>query len=596
MTCNEIGGGHFSMKTLKFLFGLIKGMRFRYFTAILLGVIISLIPLTNNYLVKVIVDDVILAGRNNILVPILAAIFICTLIRVSIWYYIRYVLEITAQKVMLNVRTRGFKKILAMEFSFFDKTRTGDLMTRITADVEMIRHFFAWVLYFFVEQTVIFGGAFLFMLTAADLSFLALSVLVLPLSVYMAVKLAFSIRPRYAKVREMRAALNTVAQENIEANRVVRAFVREDFECEKMRRASENFRSEQYNVNKVWRRFMPFLSNIQMIFTIYNIVAGGILVINGNMSLGDLVMFNGMVWMITGPLTQYGFLANDAANCIASSEKIMELLETDTEIKPVTAHPIKKQIRGDIDFINVGFGYDGDEHALHDVSFNVKSGETIGLIGTAGSGKSTIINLISRFYDVKHGVIMIDGEDIKNIDLDTLRGSIAVAQQDVFLFSNTIRDNIAFGMYGATEEDIINAAKAAQAHDFIMNLPDGYDTVVGERGVGLSGGQKQRLTLARALLSNPSILVLDDTTSALDANTERYIQSSLSQAFKNKTVFIISQRISSVKNCDQIFVMENGVITERGKHNELIRNNGYYSRVFRHQFGDCFEEAKGGEL
>lgn len=582
------------MKTMKFLFGMLKGQRVRYYTAILLGIFISLVPLTNNYLVKIIVDEVITAGRNNILVPVLAAIFICTLVRVSVWYYIRYVLEITGQKVMMDIRNRGFKKILAMEFSFFDKTRTGDLMTRMTADVDMIRHFFAYVLYVFVEQTVIFTGAFAFMLTVADASFLVLAVFVLPLAVFMAVKLAFTIMPRYAKVRELRSILNTVAQENIEANRVVRAFVREDFEREKMWEASENFRQEQFNVNRVWRRYMPFLSNMQLIFTIYNIVAGGILVINGTISMGDLVMFNGMVWMITGPLTQYGFLANDAANCIASTQKMMELLSTDTEIKPVTQHPIKKHIRGDIDFINVSFGYDGDEHALHHVSFQVKAGETIGLIGTAGSGKSTIINLISRFYDVDHGVVLIDGEDIKNIDLDTLRGSIAVAQQDVFLFSNTIRDNISFGVTGATEEDIINAAKAAQAHEFIVNLPEGYDTVVGERGVGLSGGQKQRLTLARALLNNPSILVLDDTTSALDAETERYIQSNLSHFFGDKTVFIISQRISSVKNCDQIFVLENGVITERGKHEELIRNEGYYSRVFQHQFGDCFGEMKGG--
>lgn len=582
------------MKTIKFLFGMLKGQRLRYYTAILLGAFISMIPLTNNYLVKVIVDEVITAGRNNLLVPVLAAIFICTLVRVSAWYYIRYVLEITGQKIMMDVRNRGFKKILAMEFKFFDKTRTGDLMTRMTADVDMIRHFFAYVLFVLVEQTVIFAGAFIFMLTVADFSFLILSVFVLPLAIYMAVKLAFTIMPRYAKVRELRSILNTVAQENIEANRVVRAFVREDFERDKMKQASENFRQEQLNVNKVWRRYMPFLSNMQLIFTIYNIVAGGILVINGVMSMGDLVMFNGMVWMITGPLTQYGFLANDAANCIASTGKLMELLQTDTEIKPVTANPIKKHIHGDIDFINVSFGYDGEEHALHNVSFKVKAGETIGLIGTAGSGKSTIINLISRFYDVDHGVVLIDGEDIKNIDLDTLRGSIAVAQQDVFLFSNTIRDNIAFGVTGATDEDIIRAAKAAQAHDFIMELPEGYDTVVGERGVGLSGGQKQRLTLARALLNNPSILVLDDTTSALDAETERYIQSNLYQFFGDKTVFIISQRISSVKNCDQIFVLENGKITERGKHETLIRNNGYYSRVFQHQFGDCFEAAKGG--
>ena len=583
------------MKTVAFLFHLLKGQRFRYYTAIALGVVISLIPLTNNYLVKVIVDDVIVADRTHLLIPILIALFCLTLARVSIWYYVHYVIERTGQKIMLDVRNQGFKKLLSMEFSFFDKTRTGDLMTRMTADIDFIRHFFSHVFYTLIEQSVFFLGALCFMMTAADASFLVLSAVIMPLAIYMAVKLAFSVKPRYRKVRELRAALNTVAQENIEANRVVRAFVREDLEREKMRTASENFKLEQFNVNRIWRRYMPFLSNIQMLFTIYNIVIGGILVMHGQMSMGDLVMFNGMVWMITGPLTQYGFLANDVANCLASTDKLIDLLNTDTEIKPVKAAPIKKHIDGNIDFINVSFGYDGAEHALHDASFHVKAGETIGLIGSAGSGKSTIINLISRFYDVDHGVILIDGEDIKNIDLDTLRGSIAVAQQDVFLFSNSIRENIAFGTSWATDEDIVEAAKAAKAHDFIMELPDGYDTIVGERGVGLSGGQKQRLTLARALLHNPSILVLDDTTSALDAETERDIQWNLSELFGNKTVFIISQRISSVKDCDQIFVLENGDITERGKHQDLVNAGGYYSRVFQHQFSELAEGAKGGE-
>lgn len=583
------------MNTVKFLFGLLKGQRLRYYTAIMLGVLISLIPLTNNYLVKVIVDDVIVAGRNNILVPILIALFCFTLIRVSLWYYIRYTIERTGQKVMMDVRNRGFKKLLSMEFSFFDKTRTGDLMTRMTADVDTIRHFFSYAFYMLIEQSVIFLGALCFMMTVADISFMIMAAIIMPLAIYMAVKLAFTIKPRYRRVRELRSALNTVAQENIEANRVVRAFVREDFEREKMRTASDNFKQEQFNVNRVWRRYMPFLSNIQMLFTIYNIVVGGILVINGRMSVGDLVMFNGMIWMITGPLTQYGFLANDVANCFASTDKLIELLNSDTEIKPVKSTPIKKQIRGDIDFINVSFGYDGDEHALHDASFHIKAGETIGLIGAAGSGKSTIINLISRFYDVDHGVILIDGEDIKNIDLDTLRGSISVAQQDVFLFSNSIRENIAFGASWATDEDIFRAAEAAQAHDFIMELPEGYDTIVGERGVGLSGGQKQRLTLARALLNNPSILVLDDTTSALDAETERYIQGNLSSQFGNKTVFIISQRISSVKDCDQIMVLENGNIIEHGKHEDLVEAGGYYTRVFQHQFGALSGAEKGGE-
>ncbi|MCI9626739.1 MAG: ABC transporter ATP-binding protein [Clostridia bacterium] len=581
------------MKTFRFLMDLLKGYRLRYYTAIALGVIISFIPLINNYLVKIIVDDVISGGRQTILLPILAVLFSITVLRVATWYYIRYQLEYVGQKIMMNIRTEGYKKILSLDFDFFDKTRTGDLMTRMTADLDMIRHFFSYIIYMFAEQGVTFLGALIFMSTVGGTSFWVLMLVIFPLFAYMAIKLAFGVKKRFMRVREMRARLNTVAQENIEANRVVKAFVREDYENEKMDRASEDFRQAHFAVNRLQRRYMPYLSNMQTLFTIYNIVVCGILVIHGQMTLGDLVMFNGMIWMITGPLSQSGSLLNDTANCYASADKIQELLSTDPDIQQ-SPHAVKERIQGNFDFINVSFGYESDG-AVKNIHFSVKKGEKIAFVGPTGSGKSTIINLMSRFYDVSHGVILVDGDDIKNIDLDMLRGSIAVAQQDVFLFSETIAANIAYGKTDATMEDIIEAAKAAKAHDFIAELPDGYDTIVGERGMGLSGGQKQRLTLARALLKQPSVLVLDDTTSALDAKTEKYIQESLNTYFSDKTVFIISQRIASVKDCDQIIVLDRGRIVEHGKHEELLQNHGYYYDVFNHQYGDFqSREVLGG--
>ena len=573
------------MKTVKFMFGLLKGQRVRYYTAIALGVIIALIPLANNYLVKVIVDEVIVQQQFNILIPILVALFCFTILRVGLWYYARYVLEIVGQKIMLRIRNIGFRKILSLDFRFFDRTRTGDLMTRMTADLDLIRHYFSYVLYTMVEQLVIFAGALALMFTVADVSFLILAVLVLPTSAYMAIKLAFGVKPKFAQVREMRSRLNTVAQENIEANRVVKAFVREDYENEKMDQASQAFKQANFDVNKVWRKYMPFLSNIQLIFTIYIIVVGGILVINGTMTIGALVMFNGMIWMITGPLTQFGSIANDTANCFASAEKIQELLETTPEIRTLDNGAEVERPHGNFDFLNVSFGYENEDGALHHINLHIRKGEKIALVGPTGSGKSTIINLISRFYDVKEGTILVDGVDIRDIDLHVLRDSIAVAQQDVFLFSETIAGNIAYGKSNATMDDISEAAKAAKADDFIRETPDGYDTVVGERGMGLSGGQKQRLTLARALLKKPAVLVLDDTTSALDAETERHIQYSLKHHFANKTVFIISQRIASVKDCDQIIVLDHGHIIEHGTHDELLKNHGYYYNVYHHQYG-----------
>lgn len=574
------------MKTFKFMFGLLKGQRIRFYTAIALGIIIALVPVANNYLVKVIVDNVIEKQQTNLLLPILIAIFLFTLTRTGLWYYVRYTIEIVGQKIMMRIRNLGFKKILSLDFRFFDRTRTGDLMTRMTADLDLIRHFFSYVIYTILEQAVIFFGALALMLTVADWSFIILLVLVLPLSGYMAVKLAFSIKPRFAQVRAMRSELNTVAQENIEANRVIKAFVREDYEMEKMANASENFKQANFDVNRTWRKYMPFLSNIQTLFVIYIIVVGGVLVINGQMSLGDLVMFNGMVWMITGPLTAFGSLANDTANCFASAEKIQDLLETTPEIRTLKNGTEKEYPQGNFDFFHVNFGYENEDGALHNINLHIRKGEKIALLGPTGSGKSTIINLISRFYDVTNGVILADGKNIQDWDLYALRDSIAAAQQDVFLFSDTIAGNIAYGKSNASMEEIVEAAKAAKAHDFISQLPDGYETIVGERGMGLSGGQKQRLTLARALLKHPSVLVLDDTTSALDATTESYIQQSLKEHFADKTVFIISQRIASVKDCDQIIVLDHGHISEHGRHEELLKNRGYYYSIYQHQYGE----------
>lgn len=573
------------MNSIKFLLGLLKGHRTRYFSTLLLGGINSFIPLVSYYLVKIIVDDVFMGSRKQLFIPILITLIIIVVARMSIWYYVRMTFEYIGQKAVINIRMMGFKKILSLDFSFFDKTRTGDLMTRMTADLELIRHFIANNIYDIAEQGVIFFGALAFMVSVADASFFVLISIVLPATAYIAIRLAFSIKPKYRKNREMRAILNTVAQENIEANRVVKAFGREEYENERMREASENFKDACVDASVVWRKYMPYLANMQTIFVCYNILVGGSLVIYGHLTMGELVMFNSMTWMITGPLSKLGFIVNDMANTMASVEKVLELLDTEPFVQPIIPEPMDVKIRGDILFVNVSFGYGGDS-AVKNINLHIRKGEKIAFMGPTGCGKSTIINLISRFYDVDHGVILIDGEDIKNIDINVLRNSIAVAQQDVFLFSETIAANIAYGNTNASMEDIMEAAKEADAHNFITQLPDGYNTIVGERGMGLSGGQKQRLTLARALLKKPSILVLDDVTSALDANTEREIQESLVSEFGDKTVFIVSQRISSVKDCDQIIVLEDGEITERGTHEELLKNQKYYYNVYCHQYGE----------
>lgn len=572
------------MNKIPFFWDLLNGKRARYCSALILGILKCGFEIFEAYLTSLIVDDVIGKGQYDRIGPIIGIFLASGTLHMLIWYYNRYTIEMAGQHVAFKMRKRGYAKLMALDFDYFDKNRTGDIMTRLTADIDYIRHFFAWVVYMIVDQAAIFIAAIVVMITMCDTSFIVLMALVLPVFVWICVKSVKELAPCFREVREMRANLNTIVQENISANRVVKAFDRAEFENRKMEAFNDSFRYSQYKVNAVARKYSPFIANIGSVFSIYNIVVGGMLVINGSMTIGEIVMFNGMVWMITAPLANFSNLFNEAANCMASGEKIMALLEEEPRIVN-SENADRNRIDGNFEFKNVAFDYNG-EGALKNISFNVKAGQHVGIVGATGSGKSTIINLISRFYDLTSGEILVDGVPIKEVDIERLRSSIAVAQQDVFLFSESVAANIAYGDALAPMEDIVNAAKIADAHGFISKLPEGYDTIIGERGVGLSGGQRQRLTLARAILKKPSVLVLDDTTSALDAATEKYIQNQLNCYFKDKTVFMISQRISSVKNCDMIIVLENGIITEMGRHDQLVRNGGYYSDVYHHQLGE----------
>ena len=315
------------------------------------------------------------------------------------------------------------------------------------------------------------------------------------------------------------------------------------------------------------------------------ILAGGLLVINKSITLGDLIIFNNLLWALNNPMRMCGYLINDTQRFIASSAKIRELLQTESDIKNKEEVKTLDNIKGNIVFDNVSFKLDG-KYILKNISFEIKSGETVGLVGHTGAGKSTIINLLSRFYDPTEGNIYLDGVNIKEIDLDTLRGAIGTAMQDIFLFSDTIKDNISYGVPEASIDEIKETAKVSQADGFIRKLEDGYDTVVGERGIGLSGGQKQRISLARAIIKKSPVFILDDVTSAVDMETEKKIQKELKNMEDKRTTFIIAHRISSVRQADLILVLNNGEIIERGTHDELIKDDGYYKKIFKTQYGD----------
>ncbi|MBP5175208.1 MAG: ABC transporter ATP-binding protein, partial [Treponema sp.] len=404
-----------------------------------------------------------------------------------------------------------------------------------------------------------------------------------------------AVGPAFAGVRQCFSSLNAYVQEHIAANRVVRAFAKEAFEKNRFEKENEAFRQSEINASKIWQRYVPIFEFLGTVINVILMIYGGYLTITKQMSIGDFVTVNGYLWMLTNPLRMLGWLINDAMRFKASIDKIYKTFSAEPDIK-LPSHPVVKQkIEGEVEFKNVSYSTHGEE-ILHDISFRTEKGKSVGIIGGTGSGKTTIMNLLCRFYDVTDGSVCVDGTDVREMNMYNLRENIGMAMQDVFLFSDTIEGNIAYGNPDCSFEKVEAAAKLADADSFIRAMPEGYDTMVGERGVGLSGGQKQRISLARALLKDPAIIILDDTTSAVDMETETLIQESLKSVAENRTLFVIAYRISSVKDCDQILVMNEGKIIERGTHEELIAAGGYYASVYHHQYGEfsADEEADGG--
>ena len=538
----------------------------------------------NPFLAGDIIDKVLNGNQKNILIPILIAMIIVVVIKGLITYLYQIIFEKISQDILLEIREDLYSKLLKLDFDYYNNTKTGDIMARMTGDTDALRHFIAWVVYNILSNVSIFIFAIISM-AYVNLPLTLFMLSICPVIAILTVKMGIKISPTFYNIREAYSRLNSITQENISGNRVVKAFSREDYEIEKFEKENLNYKDRNLDTTKVIGKYMPVLEYLSSFLSIIMILVGGILVINKSMTLGDLVIFNGLIWALNNPMRMAGYLINDTERFVASSIKIRELLNTESNIKEPEA-PIKSErIRGDIIFDNVSFSY-GDTTALKNVSFQAKRGQTIGIIGPTGSGKSTLVNLICRFYDATEGKVYIDNVPIKDLNIKQLRSSIGMAMQDIFLFSDTIEGNIAYGSPSVSLEKIKDIAKLSEAHNFISEMPEGYDTIVGERGVGLSGGQRQRISLARALITNPSILILDDTTSAVDMETEFKIQKEVNLNNPNRTNFIIAHRISSVKSADLILVLDNGRIIESGTHDSLVKNRGYYYDVYKTQFGD----------
>ncbi len=550
----------------------------RIITAMVISAVTSLMLLVNPSLTATLVDEVIIAENPEPLLGILAVMLIVKLAREGARYLMIVLLETASQNTVYSLRRTLFAKLQFQDTRFFDRNRTGDLMTRMSADLDWCRHFISYMDYAVVDCVFMFLGTLILFFCVSWKLTLCLAV-VTPILMLITKVYSGKVRPLFVAMRERLSEMNTAAQENIAGNRVVRAFAREKFEEEAFEQRNAAFRDSQLAINKMWLSFYPFIELLANSMTIITVFLGGFFIILGEITPGELTIFTQLSWALSNPMRQLGNLINDTQRFATSATKVMELYYGRPHIADRSDAVDHDDMKGAIAFKNVTFHFDRQE-VLHDISFAVKPGQTLAIMGPTGSGKTTIINLLARCYDVSSGSVEVDGCDVKNWKLQQLRRHLGVATQDVFLFSDTVDGNIAFGNQALTEAQVHEYARIADADEFISKLSEGYDTLIGERGVGLSGGQKQRIALARALAMEPRILIMDDTTSALDSETERYIQEQLRHLPFPCTKIIIGQRISAVKDADQILILQEGKITERGTHEELLKNHGYYWETY----------------
>ena len=562
----------------------LKKYRVRMIVGLILVFITSLLVLINPQISGMIVDEVI-EGQHYEKLGILLLIMIgVTLVRSLLRFTFLMCFESSSQGLVYDMREEAYRKLMKEDFNFFNKNRTGDLMSRQTGDMDAVRHMVSHVIYFSFENILVFLMA-LVMIFSVNVKMALCMLIVLPFTLAVTLSQRRHIKPAFDRVRDCFSSLNAFAQETIAGNRVVKAFAKEDYELEKFDRENDGYRDAQLNAASIWMKYIPMFEILSQCLTIILMIMGGFMVIDGEMTIGNMVTVNGYLWMLNSPLRQAGWIINDLQRFLTAIEKIYKVYTTEPDIKQPEHVVEKRKLKGSVTFDHVNY-YTNDDTVLKDISFHVEPGQTVGIIGATGSGKSSLVNLICRFYDVNQGRVLVDDIDVRNLNLQTLRGNIGIAMQDVFLFSDTIEGNIAYGNPDCTFEQVQAAAKIANADEFIREMPEGYDTIIGERGVGLSGGQKQRISLARAILKDPSIIILDDTTSAIDMETESMIQNELKKISDERTVFIIAHRISSIIHADQILVLDNGRLVERGTHEQLLAKKGYYSTVFHHQYGE----------
>ena len=536
------------------------------------------------YLQKVFIDEGIIQGNYSVIKIILIALSAITITKSVLGYLKEFLYDYLSVKVHADIKNDMFNHIQKLEFKYFDEMNTGELMSRIGEDVENIWQTLSFGFRLFIENIIYFVISTIILFSLNWELALACFIIMIPIG-FMAISLEKKFGESYGKLSDKTAEITTTAQENISGVRLVKAFAREKYKIKKFLKMNRKFYDLSMEQGKIIGDYFPpieFLTNIALVVMI---VYGGFIVMKGNISICVLVAFSGYIWNLIWPMRMLGELLDLLSRNTASAKKIFEIMDKEPEIQNRDKTYRPKELVGDITFNNVSFKYK-DEYVLKNINLDIKAGSTVAIMGTTGSGKSTLINLIGRYYDVTDGNIKIDNVDLKNYGLNFLREKMSIVPQDTFLFSDSIINNIKFSNENASFEEVKKAAELACALEFVDSLEEGFYTEIGERGMGLSGGQKQRISITRALVRQAKVLILDDSTSALDMETEYRLLKNLSNRENTSTTFIIAHRISAVKNADLIVYLEDGEIKEKGTHEELLKLKGKYFDIYCNQFKD----------
>ncbi|MBI5285921.1 MAG: ABC transporter ATP-binding protein [Chloroflexi bacterium] len=528
-------------------------------------------------------------GNLNTLLIAAALITAAAAARGIFQFWQTYTGEWVSQRVAYDIRNDIYNHLQRLSFAYHDKAQTGQVMQRATQDVEAVRMFvnlgFIRLIY-----VAVLGVATLTLMIRVDYKLALLSWVFIPPTAFVAIRMTSLLRPIWMQVQNLQGQLGVVLQENLSGMRVVKAFGREDFESKKFNAEAERLFENSYRTNRIQAQYSPMLNGIWSLAMVATAWFGANQILHGDLRPGELLQFLLYLSMLQLPVRSLGWVTALWARAGTSGQRIYDILDAESAVQERPHATELTRAQGHVRFADVSFGYDLISPVLRHVDIDAKPGEVVALLGQTGSGKTTVVNLMPRFYDVTGGKITIDGTDIRDFTLASLRRAFGIVQQDVFLFSATIRDNIAYGASNASDEDVVHVAKLARIHEFIAGLPDGYDTWVGERGITLSGGQKQRISIARTLLLDPKILVFDDSTSSVDTETEYLIQQALAELMKGRTTFVIAQRLRTVKSADQILVLQNGLIAQRGRHEDLINEEGPYQTIYDLELRDQ-EEA-----